>query len=74
MATIREDVVRISFDVARNPFSEITQDINRMRASVTGSVASTESSIDSLTQSARNLQGTNANGLNNSIRQAGATA
>lgn len=50
MATVREDVVQISFDVADNPFAEITKDVNAMKTAVTGGV-------DSSTKKLKNMAG-----------------
>ena len=36
--TIREDVVSISFDVANNPFADITAEVDEMKTAITGGV------------------------------------
>lgn len=53
MATIREDVVSISFDVGKNPLGDINSGIDDMRNSITGGVNDGNSKLKSLAKSAK---------------------
>lgn len=52
MATIREDVVQISFDVGKNPLGDINEGIDDMRSSITGGVNECNSKLKSLAKNA----------------------
>lgn len=52
MATIREDVVSISFDVENNPFADITAEVNAMKAAVTGGVDGSTQQLKDMAQDA----------------------
>ena len=52
MATIREDVVSISFDVENNPFAELTAQIDEVKQSVTGGVNDANNELKKLANGA----------------------
>ena len=52
MATIREDVVSISFDVENNPFAELTAQMDEVKQSVTGGVNDANNELKKLANGA----------------------
>lgn len=53
--TIREDVVSISFDVENNPFADLTADMEKMKASVTGGVDDSTRKLTQMAQGAKDV-------------------
>lgn len=58
MATIREDVVSIRFEIDTNPFSELIESMDRLRNSITGGIGD---STDRLQELSRGTQELNEN-------------
>ena len=52
MATIREDVVSISFEVENNPFAELTAQMDELKQSVTGGVNDANNELKKLANGA----------------------
>lgn len=61
MATIREDVVSIGFEVDRNPFADITDSVNSMKSAVVGGV---DDSVEKLKDMGKDASKA-ADGINN---------